>query len=67
MRKKLLLLITAVLLSMASAFAQGGTTGPLTWELNNGTLTISGNGEMMPYLASGFNTLQKVKSEFVRK
>jgi len=53
MRKNLLLLITAVLLSMASAFAQGGTTGPLTWELSgtapNLTLTISGEGEMPDY------------------
>jgi hypothetical protein len=33
----------------ATAFAQGGTTGPLTWELNNGTLTISGEGAMPDY------------------
>jgi hypothetical protein len=29
--------------------AQGGQTGPLTWNLNNGTLTISGNGAMPDY------------------
>jgi hypothetical protein len=39
----------AMLLSVASAFAQGGTTGPLTWVLNNGTLTISGEGAMPNY------------------
>ena len=49
MRKNLLLLITVVLMSMASAFAQGGTTGPLTWNLNSGTLTISGTGAMPNY------------------
>jgi len=47
--KKHLLLITAMLFSMASTFAQGGTTGPLTWNLNGGTLTISGTGVMPDY------------------
>ena len=32
-----------------STFAQGGTTGPLTWEINGNTLTISGNGAMPDY------------------
>jgi len=40
-------------MSVASAFAQGGTTGPLTWQLTgtapNYTLTISGVGEMPDY------------------
>jgi len=56
MRLKNLLLTSAVLLSMASAFAQivdGGTTGPLTWQVtgaaNNYTLTISGEGAMPDY------------------
>ena len=31
---------------MASAFAQGGTFGPLTWKIENRILTISGIGEM---------------------
>jgi len=57
MRKNLLLLITVVFLSMTSAFAQGGTTGQLTWQLTgtvpNYTLTISGVGEMPNY--NGWN------------
>ena len=32
-----------------SSFAQSGTTGPLTWKLENGTLTISGTGAMPDY------------------
>jgi len=38
-----------MLLSVASAFAQGGTTGPLTWNISDSTLTISGNGAMPDY------------------
>jgi hypothetical protein len=49
MKKKFLLFVIAMLLSVASIFAQGGTTGPLTWNINNGTLTISGEGEMPDY------------------
>ena len=49
MKKKCLLLGLAVLLSTATVFAQSGTTGPLTWELNNSTLTISGEGDMPDY------------------
>jgi len=49
MKKTILLFIASVLLSITSALAQGGTTGPLTWEINNGTLTISGEGEMPDY------------------
>ena len=30
-------------------YAQGGTTGPLTWKIENYILTISGNGEMPDY------------------
>jgi len=39
-------LTIAILFSISSAFAQGGTTGPLTWILKDSTLTISGEGEM---------------------
>ena len=49
MKKTILFFTVVVLLSMASVYAQGGTTGPLTWEINNGTLTISGEGEMPNY------------------
>ncbi|MCL2246365.1 MAG: leucine-rich repeat protein, partial [Lentimicrobiaceae bacterium] len=33
----------------ASLFAQGGQAGPLTWNINGSTLTISGEGEMPDY------------------
>jgi len=52
----MLLLSITMLFSVASAYAQGGTTGPLTWEItgtgNNLTLTISGNGDMPDYSES---------------
>ena len=48
-KTKIISLFIAIFLSVASAFAQGGTTGPLTWNFNNGTLTISGNGAMPDY------------------
>jgi hypothetical protein len=35
--------------TISSTFAQSGTTGPLTWNINNGTLTISGEGAMPDY------------------
>jgi hypothetical protein len=49
MKTKTIILIAALLLSTASSFAQGGTTGPLTWNLNDSTLTISGTGAMPDY------------------
>jgi hypothetical protein len=49
MKKNILLLGLAMLFSVASAFAQGGTTGPLTWNINNEILTISGEGAMPDY------------------
>ena len=42
-------LLSAFCLLPLTSSAQGGTTGPLTWELNNGTLTISGEGMMPDY------------------
>ena len=49
MKKYLLLLITAMFFSTANAFAQGGTAGPLTWNINGNKLTISGEGAMPDY------------------
>jgi len=49
MKKTILFLGITILLSMTSAFAQGGTTGPLTWNINNGILTIGGTGAMPDY------------------
>jgi hypothetical protein len=49
MKKIIGALLFATALSMAGVFAQGGTTGPLTWVLEDGTLTISGEGEMPDY------------------
>jgi len=49
MKNKILLFVSAMLLSVASAFAQGGQCGDnLTWTFNSetGMLTISGAGEM---------------------
>ena len=48
-KTKIIILNIAILLSVANIFAQGGTTGSLTWNINNGTLTISGNGDMPDY------------------
>ena len=49
MKKLTFTLLIATLFSVASVFAQGGTTGPLTWNIENGTLTISGEGDMPDY------------------
>ena len=49
MKNHLTILALTMLLNVASTCAQSGTTGPLTWELNNGTLTINGEGEMPDY------------------
>jgi len=49
MKKNILFLGIIMLLSMATLFAQGGTTGSLTWKIENGTLTINGEGAMRDY------------------
>jgi len=49
MKRVLFLFIAAMLFSTATALAKGGTTVPLTWKLENGTLTISGRGAMPDY------------------
>jgi len=48
MKKHILLLVVAVLLSAVSACKKDKIeqTNPITWEFNNGTLTISGKGAM---------------------
>jgi len=46
MKKQFLFLVVAMLLSVASVFAQGGTWGPLTWKISGDTLTINGIGAM---------------------
>ena len=57
MKRHLFLLIIAMLFSIASAVAQdcdySGTTGELEWCLKDGTLTISGEGEMPDYIQDG--------------
>ena len=53
MKKKIFSLTIALLFSAASALAQGGATGPLTWNLDDGTLTISGEGAMPDYAWKG--------------
>ena len=53
MKRHLLFLIAAMLFSITTAFAQGGTTGTLTWNIDDGKLTISGNGAMPDYLMFG--------------
>ena len=53
MKKITATLLIATLLSMASALAQSGTTGPLTWAIVDSTLTISGEGEMPDYIDYG--------------
>ena len=48
-RIKFSLLGTAMMLLSITSFGQSGTTGPLTWSLSSGTLTISGSGVMPNY------------------
>ena len=58
--KKLTLLTSVLaammLLFMTNSFAQGGTTGPLTWNFDptTGTLMITGEGEMPDYTAPSY-------------
>jgi len=57
MKKFTFTLLIATLLNVANVFAQGGTTGPLTWNISNGVLTISGEGAMPDYgYESGTNS-----------
>jgi len=47
------LFIVIMFLSVNAAFAQGGTFGPLTWNIHNNILTISGEGAMPNYEEPG--------------
>ncbi len=50
MRKKLFTFLLAIVASVGTMFAASGTCGEkLTWNLSNGTLTISGFGTMTDY------------------
>jgi len=48
-QKHILILLPALCFLSLGAFTQGGTTGPLTWNISDNTLTISGNGIMPDY------------------
>ena len=53
MMKKILTLFLALAASVGTLFAQSGTCGDnLTWNLNDGTLTITGTGSMKNYTFS---------------
>lgn len=50
MKKKLLLTVVALFTAYLCTWAQSGTCGEnLTWSIQDGTLTISGTGEMESY------------------
>ena len=57
------LFLGLVLLGCMTSFAQGGTTGPLTWNLEDSTLTISGNGDMPDYSLDWRPWCQKIYSD----
>ncbi|MDR0304161.1 MAG: leucine-rich repeat domain-containing protein, partial [Chitinispirillales bacterium] len=48
-RSKIFAVVAAMLVSVAAVFGQSGKTGPLTWSISDGTLTISGGGAMPNY------------------
>jgi hypothetical protein len=52
MKKQILLFGITMLLNVASAFAQSGTWGSLTWQENGDTLIISGIGNMPDFTGS---------------
>ena len=58
-----------MLFSTASTFAQGGTTGPLIWNLSSGTLTISGEGDIIEFMEFQHREefLKTRKSDFTTK
>ena len=74
MKKHFLIFAATMLLNMTGAFAQdcdySGTTGPLEWCLKDGTLTISGNGEMpdydYPYFAPWYQYRQYISTVIIQ-
>ena len=55
MKHKLLTLFLALAASVGTLFAQSGTCGDnLTWNLSDGTLTITGTGSMKNYNSSSY-------------
>ena len=52
-------------LNTANIFAQGGTTGPLTWSFIGGTLTISGTGAMPDYGSVPWEAYKKQTTNLV--
>jgi hypothetical protein len=51
--KTKILFLWVFLLPATAGFAESGTTGPLTWSLDDGRLTISGTGAMPDYFSAG--------------
>jgi hypothetical protein len=50
--KRMFLTMIALFMLSAVSFSQSGTTGPLTWDISDGTLIISGEGAMPDYSGS---------------
>jgi hypothetical protein len=48
------ILLTVYCFLSLNVSAQGGTTGPLTWNIDNGILTISGEGDMPDYSSPNY-------------
>ncbi|MDR0207075.1 MAG: leucine-rich repeat domain-containing protein, partial [Bacteroidales bacterium] len=55
MRIKIILLFVFCLFSFVKIFSQNGMTGPLYWNLENGTLTITGEGDMPHYSSPSYS------------
>ena len=52
MKKTILLFALIGTMTIHGLMAQSGTTGTLTWEITDSTLTISGSGTMLNYTSS---------------
>ena len=73
MKNKLFIIVATLLLTSWQMYAQSGTCGEnLTWTLENGTLTISGTGEMYSYAepktyAPWYSNRESIKSIIINK